>query len=162
MSRVVKYKNQAVFVSGSEQENAIIKKALEILESRMGLPGAALGNPDDTRNFLTLKLRTLEHELFSIIFLDNRHRVIEYKEMFRGTVNGASVHPREVVKEALSLNAAAVILAHNHPSGVAEPSEADKSLTRKLSEALALVDVRVLDHFVIGEGYVSFAERGWI
>jgi len=98
-----------------------------------------------------------------VLFLDNRHRVISLDEMFNGTINGASVHPREIVKRALSHNAAAVILAHNHPSGVAEPSEADQHLTRKLSEALGLIDVRVLDHFVIGDGEaVSFAERGWI
>ena len=125
--------------------------------------GNALANPDDTRRYLTARMRDLPHEVFAVLFLDNRHRVISLDEMFNGTINGASVHPREIVKRALSHNAAAVILAHNHPSGVAEPSEADQHLTRKLSEALGLIDVRVLDHFVIGDGeVVSFAERGWI
>jgi DNA repair protein RadC len=125
--------------------------------------GDALANPDDTRRYLTVRLRDFAHEVFAVLFLDNRHRVISLDEMFTGTINGASVHPREIVKRALSHNAAAVILAHNHPSGVAEPSEADKQLTRKLSEALGLIDVRVLDQFVIGDGEaVSFAERGWI
>jgi DNA repair protein RadC len=125
--------------------------------------GDALANPDDTRRYLTVRLRDFAHEVFAVMFLDNRHRVISLDEMFTGTINGASVHPREIIKRALSHNAAAVILAHNHPSGVAEPSEADKQLTRKLSDALGLIDVRVLDHFVIGDGEaVSFAERGWI
>jgi len=125
--------------------------------------GDALANPDDTRRYLTARLRDYANEVFAVLFLDNRHRVISLDEMFTGTINGASVHPREIVKRALTHNAAAVILAHNHPSGVAEPSEADKQLTRKLSEALGLIDVQVLDHFVIGDGEaVSFAERGWI
>jgi len=99
--------------------------------------------------------------VFAIVFLDNRHRVIEYAPLFRGTIDGASVHPREVVKEALRRSAAAVILAHNHPSGVAEPSHADELITTRIRDALALIDVRVLDHFVItGEDIVSFAERG--
>lgn len=123
----------------------------------------ALANPDDTRRYLMARLRDYAHEVFAVLFLDNRHRVISLDEMFHGTINGASVHPREVVKRALAHNAAAVILAHNHPSGVAEPSEADKQLTHKLSEALDLVEIRVLDHFVIGDGEtVSFAERGLI
>ena len=127
------------------------------------LRGDALANPDDTRHYLTVRLRDFAHEVFAVLFLDNRHRVISLDEMFTGTINGASVHPREIVKRALSHNAAAVILAHNHPSGVAEPSEADKHLTRKLSDALGLIDVRVLDHFVIGDGEaVSFAERGYL
>jgi DNA repair protein RadC len=95
--------------------------------------------------------------------MDNRHRVICFEEMFRGTIDGASVHPREIVKQALAHNAAAVILAHNHPSGVAEPSHADKALTQRLKEALSLVDIRVLDHFIVGDGQsLSFAESGLI
>ena len=106
-------------------------------------------------------LRHYPYEVFACLFLDNRHRVIEYEELFRGTIDGASVHPREVVRRALEHNAAALILAHNHPSGVAEPSDADRSITRRLSEALALVDVRILDHFIVGEGEpLSLAERG--
>jgi DNA repair protein RadC len=99
--------------------------------------------------------------VFSCLYLDNRHRVIQFEELFRGTINGASVYPREVVKKALGHNAAAVIFAHNHPSGVAEPSAADRRITQQLSDALALVDVRVLDHVVVGDGTtISFAEQG--
>ncbi len=125
--------------------------------------GSVLESPDHTRQFLSLRLRDYPHEVFSCLFLDNRHRVIEYEELFRGTINGASVHPREVVKKALGYNAASVIFAHNHPSGVAEPSVADQHITRQLTDALALVDVRVLDHLVVGDGQVvSFAERGFL
>ena len=123
--------------------------------------GDALANPDTTRRFLQARLRGYPHEVFACLFLDNRHRVICFEEVFRGTLDGASVHPREVVKLALSRNAAAVILAHNHPSGVAEPSQADELITGRLRDALALVDIRVLDHIVVGDGAeVSFAERG--
>ncbi len=123
--------------------------------------GSALSNPRATREFLRMRLRDLPHEVFCCVFLDNRHRVLGFEELFRGTIDGASVHPREVVKEALARNAAAVILAHNHPSGIAEPSQADELITRRLKEALALVDIRVLDHLVIGdEACESFAERG--
>jgi DNA repair protein RadC len=120
-----------------------------------------LTSPEATRNYLKSRLRSYPHEVFACLFLDNRHRVIEYRELFRGTIDGASVHPREVVREAMRWNAAAVIFAHNHPSGVAEPSQADLRITERLRDALALVDVRVLDHIVIGEGGgTSFAERG--
>lgn len=123
--------------------------------------GDALGNPDDTRRFLQARLRHHPYEVFACLFLDNRHRVIEFQELFRGTIDGASVYPREVVRQALAVNAAAVIFAHNHPSGVAEPSNSDYQLTRRLREALGLVDIRVLDHLVIGDGQtVSLAERG--
>jgi DNA repair protein RadC len=120
-----------------------------------------LTSPEATRTYLKSRLRVYPHEVFACLFLDNRHRVIEYRELFRGTIDGASVHPREVVREAMRCNAAAVIFAHNHPSGVAEPSQADLRITERLRDALALVDVRVLDHIVIGEGGgTSFAERG--
>ena len=110
-----------------------------------------------------MKLSALDHEVFAAIFLDTRHRMIAYRELFRGTIDGATVYPREVVREALALNSSALILAHNHQSGVAEPSEADRSITLKLSKALALVEVRVLDHVVVaGDTFVSFAERGLI
>jgi DNA repair protein RadC len=123
--------------------------------------GDALGSPADTRRFLLARLRDYPHEVFACLFLDNRHRVIEFAEMFSGTIDGTSVHPREVVKKALAFNAAAVIFAHNHPSGVAEPSQADYRLTQRLKDALGLVDIRVLDHIVIGDGYtISLAERG--
>lgn len=123
--------------------------------------GSVLESPQHTRQYLSLRLRDYAFEVFACLFLDNRHRVIEFEELFRGTIHGASVHPREVVKKALGHNAAAVIFAHNHPSGVAEPSQADQQITRRLVDALALVDVRVLDHLVVGDGeIVSFAERG--
>ena len=123
--------------------------------------GPALLNPQATRDFLHMRLRDLQHEVFCCLYLDNRHRVIAFEELFRGTLDGASVHPREVVKRALAHNAAALILAHNHPSGVAEPSQADELITRRLKEALALVEIRVLDHLVVGDQRCElFAERG--
>lgn len=138
----------------------------EVLESAAAyaaseLAGQLLGSPADTKRYLISALRDRQHEVFVVICLDNRHRVLDCKELFRGTVDGASVHPREVVKHALGLNAAAVILAHNHPSGVAEPSQADELITHRLKDALALVEIRVLDHIVVGgEKTTSFAERG--
>ncbi|MCP3866612.1 MAG: JAB domain-containing protein [Gammaproteobacteria bacterium] len=121
----------------------------------------ALTNPRQTRDYLCARLADYPHEVFACLFLDNRHRVIEYEELFHGTIDGASVHPREVVRRAINYNAAAVILTHNHPSGIAEPSGADQQITQRLKEALSLVDVRVLDHVVIAPGVsVSLAERG--
>ncbi|TVO77047.1 RadC family protein [Sedimenticola selenatireducens] len=123
--------------------------------------GEAITNPRQTREYLQARLSTYPQEVFACLFLDTRHRVIEYEELFRGTIDGASVHPREVVKRALAHNAAALILAHNHPSGIAEPSQADRSITQQLKQALALVDIRLLDHMVIGHGEViSMAEQG--
>lgn len=107
-------------------------------------------------------LGNYDREVFALLLLDNQHRLIEFNELFYGTIDSASVYPREVVKLALERNAAAVIFAHNHPSGDATPSQADKRITSRLKDALALIDVRVLDHFVVGETCVSFAERGWI
>ncbi|MCW8840768.1 MAG: DNA repair protein RadC, partial [Gammaproteobacteria bacterium] len=125
--------------------------------------GDALTSPDHTRRYLTAQLRDRHQEVFACLFLDNRHRVLEFEELFHGTVDGASVHPREVVRRCITHNAAAVILAHNHPSGVAEPSRADEQITERLKQALSLVDVRLLDHMVIGDGeIVSLAERGII
>jgi DNA repair protein RadC len=123
--------------------------------------GPIMSSPDHTRAFLIAQLRDRPFESFCCLYLDNRHRLIRFEELFRGTIDGASVHPREVVRQALHHNAAALILAHNHPSGVAEPSQADELITKRLREALALIDIRVLDHFVVGdENCVSFAERG--
>ena len=120
-----------------------------------------LSSPEHVRQYLSMHLAGLQHEVFAALFLDNRHRVIEYQELFKGTIDSAAVYPREVVKLCLQSNAAAVIFAHNHPSGVAEPSDTDVRLTRKLIDALALIDVRVLDHLVIGQGVqTSLAERG--
>ena len=123
--------------------------------------GPPLANPRATRDYLRARLRDRDHEVFCCLFLDNRHRVIAFDEVFRGTIDGASVHPRDVVKLALARNAAAVILAHNHPSGVAEPSRADELLTQALKAALDLVDIKVLDHIVVaGNVAWSFAEKG--
>jgi DNA repair protein RadC len=123
--------------------------------------GSALQNPQATRDYLRLKLRDLPHEVFGCVYLDNRHRVIAFEELFRGTLDGANVYPREVVKQALAHNAAAIILVHNHPSGVAEPSQADEVITRRLKDALNLVEIRVLDHLIVGDSRCeSFAERG--
>lgn len=136
---------------------AIARTALDAKIKRQG----NIASPADAKAFVSLRLGNLPHEIFAAVFVDAQHRVIEFRELFRGTLTQASVYPREVVKEALQLNAAAVILSHNHPSGVAEPSRADEYLTQTLKSALALVDVRVLDHLVVAGGQVtSFAERG--
>lgn len=141
----------------------ILKAAADILQETALKKGQALESPRDTYQFLEARIGRLDHEVFCCLFLDNRHRVIAFEEMFRGTINGTSVYPREIVKHALAHNAAAVVFAHNHPSGVAEPSRADEVLTQRLKEALALVEVRVLDHIVVGHGaYTSFAERGFL
>ena len=123
--------------------------------------GQAIRSPADTQAFLTARLRDLPHELFCCLYLDNRHRIIHFEELFRGTIDGTSVYPREVVKQSLAVNAAAIILAHNHPSGVAEPSQADERITRRIKAALDLVDIRLLDHLIIGDGAsTSLASRG--
>jgi len=154
------FNRDATGVTHPATPDQILDAARAILARRIRR-GAAISSPRATREFLKLQLADRGHEVFAILFLDNRHRLIEFVPMFRGTVDGATVHPREVVKEALSRNAAAVILAHNHPSGVAEPSQADELITNRLRDALALVDVRVLDHLVVtGDAIVSFAERG--
>ncbi len=125
--------------------------------------GDSLNSPEQTKHYLMSVLRDRHREAFYVLFLDNQNRVIAGEIMFEGTIDAASVYPREVVKRALYHNAAAIILSHNHPSGVAEPSQADRRITRRLTDALGLVDIRVLDHFVVGDGeVVSFAERGWI
>ena len=141
-------------------EDKIIEQALKILAGRMRNEDA-LNSPRAVRDYLLLALSGREYEVFVGIFLDAQNRVLEMEELFRGTISQTSVFPREVVKAALRHNAAAVIFAHNHPSGVAEPSGADEALTVALKKSLALVDVRVLDHFIVGSGCVmSFAERG--
>ena len=140
--------------------HALVELVKRGLREEMGRRDV-LGSPSAVRDFLRLKLRDLPHEVFVGLYLDAQNRVIGDEELFRGTLTQTSVYPREVVKRALACNAAGIILAHNHPSGVAEPSHADEALTRALRQALALVDVRVLDHFVIaGNAAVSFAERG--
>ncbi len=124
---------------------------------------SALESPQQVRDYLKARLRHEPHEVFGCLFLDTRHRVLAFEALFHGTIDGASVYPRQVVKRALAHNAAAVILTHNHPSGIAEPSQADRLLTTRLKDALALVDVRVLDHFIVGDGEpLSMAEYGWL
>ncbi len=143
---------------------AQLQAALEIGRRHLNeklVRGAALNSSLDTKHYLQAQLRDRQSEVFCCLFLDNRHRVLAFEELFRGTLNGTAVYPREIVKRALKLNAGAVILAHNHPSGVAEPSRADELLTSRLKEALTLVDVRLLDHLIVGDGEtVSFSERG--
>ncbi|MES9872062.1 MAG: DNA repair protein RadC [Candidatus Sedimenticola sp. 6PFRAG7] len=125
--------------------------------------GDALTNPIETRRYLEARLRSYPHEVFACLFLDTRHRIIEYEELFHGTIDGASVHPREVVKRALAHNAAALIIAHNHPSGVSEPSHADELITKQLKKALELVGTRVIDHIIVGAGKSSsLAEMGML
>ncbi|MGI9311012.1 MAG: RadC family protein [bacterium] len=143
---------------------ALLQASLELgkryLSEKLHKDGP-LTSPKQAAEFLTHQLRDQPREVFAVVYLDNRHYVLHYNELFRGTLNGAAVHPREVVKSALQHNAAAVILAHNHPSGIAEPSQADATLTIKLKEALSLVEVRLLDHLVIGDGeFVSMSDRG--
>jgi DNA repair protein RadC len=140
----------------------VLSQAWGVLADRVK-PGVTLSSPQAVKDYLRLEIGMLEHEVFCVVFLDAQHRVIELRQMFRGTVTQTSVYPREVVKESLQLNAAAVILAHNHPSGMPEPSRADEFLTQSLKSALSLVDVRVLDHLVVtATAVVSFAERGLI
>ncbi|MBP5991167.1 MAG: DNA repair protein RadC [Piscinibacter sp.] len=139
---------------------AVVELARRSLQQRLA-DRPAFDSPHAVRDYLQLQLAAREHEVFAVLFLDAQQRLLRFDEMFRGTLTQTSVYPREVVRRALALNAGAVILAHNHPSGVAEPSRADEFLTQSLKSALALVDVRVLDHFVVGRGQiVSFAERG--
>ena len=144
------------------EKSSVVKLALAVLSSRYR-PGRAFTAPEDIEGFLRLKLTGRRNEVFGIIYLDTRHRLIEIEELFNGTVDGAAVYPRVVVQKALEHNAAALVCFHNHPSGVAEPSEADRGITQKLGRALALIDVRLLDHLVVTDGaFVSLAERGWI
>jgi DNA repair protein RadC len=143
---------------------AVLKAAIELSRRhfREALRvGPALAAPEATRNFLLAQLRDRPYEVFCCLYLDNRHRLIAFEELFRGTIDRAGVHPREVLRQTMLHNAAAVIFAHNHPSGVLEPSQADELITRRLKEALALLDVRVLDHIIIGDGLCfSFCEHG--
>ncbi len=141
------------------EEREVLELAAELLAARV--IGEVLSSSRDCAAFLRARLGRREHEVFGCLFLDNRHRLLVFEELFRGTLNGTAVYPREIVKRALEHNAAAVILVHNHPSGVAEPSRADELLTTRVREALQLVDVRLLDHLVVGDGeVVSFSERG--
>ena len=141
----------------------IIRRALKILESRMTYETDFFTSPEDTKNYLRLKLGGHEREVFAVLYLSNRNQLISYKELFFGTIDGATVHVREVVKLGLSLNAAAIICVHNHPSGVCEPSHSDEMITKRINDACALVEIRVLDHLIVsGTDAVSMAERGLI
>lgn len=140
-----------------------IRTALTLLECQLREPGAAFTSSSSVRDWLRLQLATLDREAFTVLWLDNQHRLIAHDTLFLGTINSITVHPREVVKSGLKNNAAAAVLAHNHPSGEAEPSQADRLMTERLKQALDLVDIRLLDHLVVGGmDIVSFAERGWI
>ncbi len=152
--------NRGLGIVGSTRIQATLELGRRYLFETISR-GDAFENPTVTRRFLSSRLRHHSHEVFGVLFLDNAHRVIAFEELFHGTINGASVYPRVVLQRALAHNSAAVIFAHNHPSGVAEPSTADRQITETLCSVLSLVDIRVLDHFVIGETEaVSFAERG--
>lgn len=146
---------------GLEDEDAFVAHAIALLLKRLKKPGELLSAPAVVKNYLRLSLTAQEHESFVVLFLDSKNRLIESQELFRGTLSSATVYPREVVKSALQCNACSVILAHNHPSGVPDPSAADKLLTTTLVQALTLIDVRVLDHIIVaGASTYSFAENG--
>lgn len=145
------------------QEDRVIEQALHILDRRVFSRGPALTSPDEVAAYLKLQLAVEEHEVFGVVFLDAKHRVLKFESLFYGSIDSSAVYPRQVLKRALANNAAAVILTHNHPSGCTEPSQQDRLLTLRLKEALALVEVRVLDHFIIGAGRpLSMAEYGWL
>ncbi|EOV1642451.1 TPA: JAB domain-containing protein [Yersinia enterocolitica] len=142
---------------------SVIQMALTLLEKQMKQKPISFNSSVETLQYLRLQLEQLEREVFMVLYLDNQHRLITSEISSQGTINATSVYPREIVKTALSHNAAAVIFAHNHPSGLAEPSHADRTITNTLINALSLMDIKVLDHVVIGHGEsISFAERGWI
>lgn len=144
-------------------EDAAIYDALKILEKRVRKANTYVTDPQSVRTLLQLRLMPQDHEVFTVVFLDARHGVIAVEDLFHGSLTGAAVYVGQVVRRALLVNCAAVVVAHNHPSGIAEPSAADRELTERLRQAMALVEIRLLDHVVIGaESQVSFAERGWL
>lgn len=144
-------------------EQQTVRTALTLLERQLREPGASFTSSHAVRDWLRLQLATLEREEFTALFLDNQHRLIAHDTLFTGTINHTQIHPREVVKVALKHNAAAILVAHCHPSGLAEPSDTDRRITERLKQALDLVDIRLLDHLVVGGmDIVSFAERGWL
>lgn len=146
----------------SEQEQAVLDEALSILRNHIN-NNDVFTSPETTKKYLCIKMAGIEREQFNVLFLDNQNRLIDDVTMFEGTIDACSVYPRVIVQKALELNASSMIIYHQHPSGNPEPSQADRRITRRLSDALNLVDIRVLDHFVVGgDSVVSFAERGWI
>ena len=167
VAALVRFEDQAEYLTGkpskTESDDSIVSKALAILAKRMKKIGQVFSSPETVKSLCALKIGALEHEVFAVLFLDSQNRLIEFQEMFRGTLSQTSVYPREVVKACLSLNAASVILTHNHPSGSLNPSRADESLTQVLKTALALIDVRVLDHIIVSSANsLSMAEKGLI
>ncbi|RKS86006.1 DNA replication and repair protein RadC [Orbus hercynius] len=155
-------KKQGLGTAKYTQLKAVIELSSRYLKVQMTQEDS-LTSPNLTYHYLASRLADEEREIFLVIFLNNQNHVVCTKEMFVGTYNSVEVHPREIIREALKHNAAALILAHNHPSGVAEPSQADRNITYQIEKACDLVDIRIIDHFVIGKGeYVSFAERGWL
>jgi len=153
------HSTQMYLLDQPASEHQILEEAAMIIEQRH-LKEGIYENPTATKEFLNFKLHQHDREVFSVMLLDNQHQLIEYRELFFGTINAASVYPREVVLAVLDAKASAVIFAHNHPSGLPEPSQADIQITKHLIDALKLIDVRVLDHIIVGKDSVSFAERG--
>ncbi|MBY7661924.1 DNA repair protein RadC [Vibrio atlanticus] len=154
-------KNQHDYPFKTSELNELLERAAEALAEKYKREGT-FTNPTNVKEYLKLKLGAHDREVFAVMFLDNQHQLISFEELFFGTIDAASIYPREVLKAALNHNAAAVVFAHNHPSGIAEPSQADRRITHRLVDALKLVDIRVLDHIVVGEDCVSFAEKGWV
>lgn len=156
---------QALYQVDAEEreatEDRIISQALDILYTRMERSGDIMNSVNNVKNFLTLQYAAAERELFAVTFLTNQHELISHQVLFKGTIDSASVHPREIIKAALRYNAAAIIINHNHPSGNPEPSQADEIITNKIKDACTLLDIRLLDHFIVGASSItSFAERG--
>ncbi|MEZ8474469.1 DNA repair protein RadC [Vibrio toranzoniae] len=153
--------NQHDYPFKTSELNELLERAADALAEKYKREGT-FTNPTNVKEYLKLKLGAHDREVFAVMFLDNQHQLISFEELFFGTIDAASIYPREVLKAALNHNAAAVVFAHNHPSGIAEPSQADRRITQRLVDALKLVDIRVLDHIVVGEDCVSFAEKGWV
>jgi len=151
--------SKSTFIYHSHQE--VLDAAIDIVQERFKR-AAIFTNVDDTKLFLTCKMANYPREVFAVLLLDSQHQLLEYKELFFGTIDSASVYPREIAKAALDSGAAAVILAHNHPSGITEPSQADIAITEKIRKALDLIDIRTLDHIIVGESPTSLAERGYL
>jgi len=159
-SLLIENENGTYDLTESVSKDMMYSLMLEILEEEY-LRGEAITSPDKIKKYLQVKLAKYEHEVFAVVFLDNQHRIIAYEEMFRGTIDGASVYVREVAKRCLQLNAAACVFSHPHPSGIAEPSQSDIAITKRLVEALDLLEIRTLDHIIVGgASTVSMAERG--
>ncbi|MGQ0697487.1 MAG: JAB domain-containing protein [Panacagrimonas sp.] len=155
--------SESLTLIAAQHEDWIIRQAIALLEHRVFKSGPMLGSPAAVRDYLRLKLVAEANEVFAVVFMNSQHQALAYEPLFKGTVDGAAVYPRVVVQRALELGATALIFAHQHPSGCCQPSAADRLLTERLKAALATVDVRVLDHFIIGKGTpFSFAEAGWL